>query len=101
MAATYTAHGGRRYRYYVCRAGRANGVKACAVKSIAARFLEQSVIEQVRSALHAQDTREQLQISESESEAFAENNSREWIRSLVRRVVYDAAREVVSVELGR
>jgi site-specific DNA recombinase len=101
MAATYTAHGGRRYRYYVCRAGRANGVQACAAKSIAARFLEQSVIEQVRAALHAPDTREQLQISESESEAFAENDSREWIRSLVRRVVYDAAREVVSVELGR
>ncbi|HEY7334347.1 MAG TPA: recombinase family protein [Bryobacteraceae bacterium] len=100
MAATYTAHGGRRYSYYVCRVGKSNN-QSCPAKSIAARFLEQSVIEQVRSALHAPDAREQLHISESEAEAFAENDSGEWIRSVVRRVVYDAAREVVSVELGR
>jgi site-specific DNA recombinase len=101
MTPTYTAKGDRRYRYYVCRAGRQKSTSGCAAKSIGARALEESVIEQVRCALSTQEARKQLRISESEWEAFAENQSGELIRAIVRRVVYDGARGAVSVELGR
>src|SRR5579871_2269128 len=100
MSATYSWNGVRRYRYYVCRAGKHTGSTGCAAKFIAAGGLEESVIEQVRHALRADRTREQLHISETQWQAFAENPSGELMRAMVRRVVYDGANRAVSVELG-
>jgi site-specific DNA recombinase len=100
MALTYTAHGGRRYRYYVCWAGRKQNGNGCAGRFLAARAMEKSVIEQVRSALAAEGARDQLGLSENEWNSMGESASGEWIRTMVRRVSYDGARRAVSVELG-
>jgi site-specific DNA recombinase len=100
MALTYTAHGGRRYRYYVCWAGRKKNGSGCAGKFLAARALEDSVIEQVQSALTAEEAREQLGLSDAEWQGVGESVSGEGIRNLIRRVNYDGARGAVSVELG-
>ena len=99
MAPTYTSKGERRFRYYVCRRGRENS--GCAGKRIAACVIEESVIEQVRSALSVEEAREQLHVSETEWQAFAENQSGEFIRTIVRRAVYDGTQGAVSLELGR
>ena len=56
---------------------------------------------QVRSALTEEDTRKQLDISETSWRAFGENESGDFIRTLVQRVVYDGANESVSLELHR
>jgi len=87
MAATYSWNGVRRYRYYVCRAGRLKGRNGCAAKFIAARAVEESVIEQVRRALSAAGAREQLHISETEWQALADNASRDFIRAMVHSTV--------------
>jgi site-specific DNA recombinase len=101
MVPTYTSKGERRFPYYICRTAQRNGRQSCPTKSIAARIIEESVIEQVRSALNVEEAREQLHVSETERQAFAENQSGEFIRSMVRRVVYDGVRGAVSLELGR
>jgi site-specific DNA recombinase len=98
MVPTYTSKGERRFRYYVCRRARQN--RGCAVECIAARVIEESVIEQVRSALSAAEVRNQLDVSELEWHAFAENQPGAFIRTLVRRVVYDGTQGAVSLELG-
>jgi hypothetical protein len=99
MAPAYTSKGERRFRYYVCRRGRENS--GCVGKRIAACVIEESVIEQVRSALSVEEAREQLHVSETEWQAFAENQSGEFIRTIVRRAVYDGTQGAVSLELGR
>jgi len=86
MAHTYAAKGGRCYRYYVCRAARRDGTPGCARKFIAAGVLEESVREQMRSALRAGTAAEPL--------------SEELLRAQIRRVVYDATTRAVAVELG-
>jgi site-specific DNA recombinase len=101
MALTYTAHGGRRYRYYVCCTGRKRNGNGCAGRFLAARALEESVIEQVRSALTAVEAREQLGLSEDDWNRSGEGGSEEWIRTTVRRVSYDGARGMVSVALSQ
>jgi site-specific DNA recombinase len=98
MVPTYTSKGERRFRYYVCR--RAHQNRGCAVKSIAARVIEESVIEQVRSALSAAEVRERLHVSETEWQAFVENRPGAFIQTMVRRVVYDGTQGAVSLELG-
>jgi site-specific DNA recombinase len=98
MVPTYTSKGERRFRYYVCRRARQN--RGCAVKSIAARVIEESVIEQVRSALSAAEVREGLHVSETEWQAFVENRPGAFIQTMVRRVVYDGTQGAVSLELG-
>jgi len=64
------------------------------------RALEESVIEQVRSALTVQEAREQLGLSDAEWRSLRESLSGEGIRNLIRRVSYDGARGAVSLELG-
>ncbi len=59
MVPTYTAKPGRRYRYYVCRAARQNGWSSCPTKSVPARMIEDAVLDQLRTALRASETREQ------------------------------------------
>lgn len=48
MHHTYTAKGGRRYRYYVCATAQQRGWDACPTKSLPAQQIEDSVVEHVR-----------------------------------------------------
>jgi site-specific DNA recombinase len=88
MVPTYTAKPGRRYRYYVCRAARQNGWSSCPTKSVPARMIEDAVLDQLRTALRASETREQLHVSEPDWQAFEEGNF-ELVRALVKEVSYD------------
>ena len=95
MVPTYTTKPGRRYRYYVCRSARKNGWKACHTKSVPARLIETSVVEQLRAAL-AKDERFALpDAHQSDLEA----NSTEWVRSLVKEVSFDGTTGAVVLSL--
>jgi site-specific DNA recombinase len=48
MHHTYTAKGGRRYRYYVCHTAQQRGWDACPSKSLPAQQIEDSVADHVR-----------------------------------------------------
>jgi site-specific DNA recombinase len=101
MVPTYTSKGDRRYRYYVCRVAQEKGRSACPTKSVAAGLIEESVVAQVRAALTAEDTREKLEISETDWRAFDENEPGDLVRRIVQRVVYDGTSGAVSLELGK
>lgn len=98
MKPTYTSKGDRRFRYYVCRAAKNN---TCPTKSVAARVIEGSVVEQVRLALGSEKARAELNVFETERQSFDEDRPEEFIRSIVRRVVYEGVTGTVSLELGR
>jgi site-specific DNA recombinase len=100
MVPTYTAKGDRRYRYYVCRATSQRTRSECPVKSIAARRIEESVAAQVRMALMADDARAELNVTDSDWRAFNENESGDFLRRIVRRVIYDGTNGAVSLELS-
>src|ERR1019366_7383026 len=74
MVPTYTAKPGRRYRYYVCQAARQNGWSSCPTKSVPARMIEDSLLDQLRTALRANETREQLRVSEADWQTFEEGH---------------------------
>jgi len=48
MVHTYTAKGGKRYRYYVCSNAQQRGWASCPTKSVPAHDIEASVLDQVR-----------------------------------------------------
>jgi site-specific DNA recombinase len=98
MVPTYTAKPGRRYRYYVCQAARQNGWSSCPTKSVPARMIEDSVLDQFRKALRIQDTRAQLNISDADWHAFEEGRC-ELVRALVEKVSYNGTTGAVSVNL--
>jgi site-specific DNA recombinase len=98
MVPTYTTKPGRRYRYYVCQAARQNGWSSCPTKSVPARMIEDAVIEQFRTALRVQGTREQLNVSEVDWHAFEEGRC-ELLRRLVEQVSYDGTTGTVSLNL--
>ena len=100
MIPTYTAKPGRRYRYYVCQAARQNGWSACPTKSVPARMIEDSVLDQLRTALGTNKTREQLNVSDADWQAFEEGHS-ELVRALVKTVSYDGATGAASLILSR
>ncbi|HEY1755236.1 MAG TPA: recombinase family protein [Bryobacteraceae bacterium] len=100
MLPTYTAKPGRRYRYYVCRTARQKGWSACPTKSVPAPMIEDAVRDQLRTALRAPETREQLNVSEADWQAF-EARHREVVRALVRAVSYDGTTGTVSLDLRR
>ncbi len=100
MIPTYTAKPGRRYRYYVCRTARQNGWSACPTKSVPARMIEDAVLDQLRTALHTTEAREQLNVWEADWQAFEERHG-ELVRSLVKEVSYDGATGAVSLLLSR
>ena len=85
---------------YVCRSAPQRARSDCPVKSIAARRIEESVVAQVRSALAADDTRAQLNVTDSDWLALSQNESGEFLRRIIRRVVYHGATAAVSLELG-
>jgi site-specific DNA recombinase len=52
MHHTYTAKGGRRYRYYVCGTAQQRGWEVCPSKSLPAQQIEDSVVAHVRELAH-------------------------------------------------
>jgi site-specific DNA recombinase len=100
MVPTYTAKPGRRYRYYVCQAARQNGWSSCPTKSVPARMIEEAVVGQLRTALCASETREQLRVAEADWQTFEEGHF-ELVRALVKDVSYDGTTGAVSLNLMR
>ena len=100
MVPTYTAKPGRRYRYYVCQAARQNGWSSCPTKSVPARMIEDSLLDQLRTALRANETREQLRVSEADWQTFEEGHFG-LVRALVKDVSYDGRTGAVSLNLMR
>ncbi len=100
MVPTYTAKLGRRYRYYVCQTVRRKGWGSCPSKSVPARMIEDAVLDQLRAALRAPETRERLNVSENDWQAFEERH-REVVRALVKEVSYDGPTGAVSLDLMR
>jgi site-specific DNA recombinase len=98
MVPTYTARPGRRYRYYVCRSARQNGWSACPTKSVPARMIEDSVLEQLRGAFTYEQTRDQLRITDADREAF-ERDPIELVRAIVENVSYDGKTGAVLLNL--
>jgi site-specific DNA recombinase len=100
MIPTYTAKPGRRYRYYVCQAARQNGWSSCPTKSVPARMIEDSVLDQLRTALCDSQTREQLNVPEAHWQSLEQDPS-ELVRTLVKEVRYDGTTGAVSLHLSR
>jgi hypothetical protein len=63
-------------------------------------MIEEAVLGQLRSALTAQEAREELAVSESDWQTF-EGDHFELVRALVRQVSYDRTTGAVSLELKR
>jgi len=99
MIATYTAKGGRRFRYYVCQAARQNGWDSCPTKSVAAALIEDTVVAQLRTAL-SEETRQQLQITETDWGCFLEGDHRGLVAGVVEHIGYDGTTGAVTVRLG-
>ena len=99
MVPTYTAKPGRRYRYYVCRAARRKGWAACQTKSVQARMIEESVVEQLRIVLSNRD--HQLQVNDGLPEQLDALNANlhQHVRALVKEVSFDGATGNVALTL--
>src|SRR5580704_17126647 len=100
MIATYTSNGGRRFRYYVCQAARQNGWHSCPTKSVAAALIEDTVVAQLRTALSGEETRQQLQITETDWEHFLEGDARGLVVGVVEHIGYDGTTGAVTLKLG-
>jgi len=100
MIATYTAKGGRRFRYYVCQAARQNGWDSCPTKSVAAALIEDTVVAQLRTTLSGEETRQQLQITETDWDCFLEGDRRGLVVGVVESIGYDGKTGAVTVKLG-
>jgi len=94
MIATATAHGGRQYRYYVCRQ------KQCPVKSVPASAIEESVQAQVRMALERESARQRLGISDHDWQALASGDGLAVLRRVVRQSSIEGMTGRVSLELN-
>jgi hypothetical protein len=100
MIATYTSNGGRRFRYYVCQAARQSGWHSCPTKSVAAALIEDTVVAQLRTALSGEDTRQQLQITETDWEHFLEGDARGLVVGVVEHIGYDGTTGAGDAEAG-
>jgi site-specific DNA recombinase len=99
MVATYTAKNGRRYRYYVCQAARQNGWDSCPTKSVAAALIEESVVAHLRIALSTDQTRDQLDLRETDWQAFLQGNPAEVVHAVVEQIGYDGTMGRVQLKL--
>jgi site-specific DNA recombinase len=99
MVPTYATKRGLRYRYYLCTAAKKNGWAGCPTKSVSARVIEESVIEQLRTALAADEAREELQVTGQEWQRFQEDRGSEFVRALVERLSHDGTTGSVSLWL--
>jgi site-specific DNA recombinase len=101
MVATYSAKGGRRYRYYVCRTVRRKGWKSCPTKSVAANVIEDSFVAQLRERLSTEKARSQLRVPEPQWQKFVQGDVRDLIAMIVEHIHYDASCGKVLVQLRR
>jgi site-specific DNA recombinase len=99
MIATYTAKGGRRYRYYVCQGARQKGWKSCPTKSVSASRIEDSVVSQLRTRLTDEETRLTLKVPEPDWQAFVEGDPTRLVPALVESIRYDGRTSMVAVKL--
>ena len=99
MIATYTAKRARRYRYYVCQAARQNGWDSCPTKSVAAALIEKSVVAQLRIALSTDQTRDRLDLSETDWQAFLQGSPAEVVHAVVDQIGYDGTTGGVQLKL--
>jgi site-specific DNA recombinase len=100
MVPTYTAKPGRRYRYYVCRSARQKGWSSCPTKSVPACMIEDSVSDQLRTALTDPGTREQLNVSDAQWKSFEQDHAA-LVRAVVKEVTYEGTMGAVSLNLTR
>jgi site-specific DNA recombinase len=100
MVSTYTAKPGRRYRYYVCKSVRQNGWSSCPTKSVAARMIEDSVLDQLRTALCDSATRDQLNVAEALWQSFDQDPG-PLVRALVKDVTYEGTAGAVSLNVTK
>jgi hypothetical protein len=63
-------------------------------------MIEDAVLDQLRGALRAPETRERLNVAEVDWQAFEERH-REVVRALVKEVSYDGPTGAVSLDLKR
>jgi site-specific DNA recombinase len=99
MIATYTAKGGRRYRYYVCQSVRQKGWQCCPTKSVSAGRIEASVVDQLRIALGVTERRERLGISEAKWERFEQGDTAGLVRAVAEQIGYDGTTGGVWLQL--
>jgi site-specific DNA recombinase len=99
MMATYTAKGGRRYRYYVCQSVRQKGWECCPTKSVSAGRIEDSVVHQLRLALGIAEKRERLGISEATWRLFEQGDTAELVRAVAEQIGYDGTTGGVWLQL--
>ena len=90
MVYTYSGKGDRQYPYYVCLNARRRGWAACPTKSLSARIIEESVLEQVREAHPAM-------IDPAGWEKLDRAWQVETVQAIVERVGYDGTRRQVSI----
>ena len=100
MVPTYTAKRGRRFRYYVCQKARQNGWHTCPTKSVPAALIEESVVAQLQGALSSQETRQLLQISETEWPVLQQGDPGGLVRAVVEHIDYDGVTGAVTLTLG-
>lgn len=98
MIPTYTLKSGRRYRYYVCKSVRQKNWNACPTKSVPARMIEDSVVEQLRVALANPETRDGLQVPGTDSEVF-ECDPFELVRAVLKSVTFNGETGAVLLDL--
>jgi site-specific DNA recombinase len=99
MIATYTAKGGRRYRYYVCQGAREKGWKSCPTKSVSASLIEDSVVSQLRTRLTDEETRITLKVPEPDWQMFVEGETTRLVPAVVEKIRYEGTTGIVSVKL--
>jgi len=100
MRATYSSKQGVRYRYYICRAAQQNGWRSCPTKSVRAKLVEDSVIDQLRARLSAEPTHV-FGIPDSIWQAFQQGDCKGLLDALVEKIRYDGSSGTVSVKLRR
>jgi site-specific DNA recombinase len=99
MMATYTAKGGRRYRYYVCQSVRQKGWECCPTKSVSAGRIEDSVVDQLRLALGVAEKRQRLGISEAKWKQFEQGDTAGLVRAVAEQIGYDGTTGSVWLQL--
>ena len=99
MIATYTAKGGRRYRYYVCQGARQKGWKSCPTKSVSASRIEDSVVSPLRNRLTDEETRLTLKVAEPDWQIFVDGDPTRLVPAVVEKIRYEGITGIVSVKL--
>jgi site-specific DNA recombinase len=101
MIPTHTAKRGRRFRYYVCQAARQNGWNSCPTKSVAATMIEESVVAQLRTGLSSEESRQQLNVADTEWLVFLNGDPGELVRAVLENILYDGITGAVTLTVGK